>query len=403
VLSIPRRRVRVAARLVLPAVFAALALAGGCGHEPVEIVETRPGLNTEVACRAFAPTQELCRAALDAAWKEMAECEAALDRHREKSDVWRINRDAGKFSPEVGGVTSGCIAAAKDAWQLTGGAFDPTVGPLLDLWKDAEAAGRPPADEAVAAARARVGMDKVEVLMARVQRPLGELEPMPPGAPPPTPEQLTKFLSTVGLQEGMRLDLGGIAKGYVAGRMAARMQMAGAVSGLVAAAGDVYAFGLRPRGHARGGDRRWNVGVLDPRFAGERSRYYTAVRITDQAVDTSGHYYRGFTIAGKRYSHIIDPRTGRPVDQRLVSVTVAAPEPSLSDALATAIAVLGVKDGLALVETIDGAECLLLEAAPGTVLGDDGAPPPDADLIAHRSSGFAAMEFEPEQPADAGK
>jgi len=94
------------------------------------------------------------------------------------------------------------------------------------------------------------------------------------------------------------------------------------------------------------------------------------------------------------------PRTGRPVDARLVSVTVVADSPAVSDALATAIAVLGVKDGLALVEKTDGVECLLLEwqPAPGQQPQANGAPPPEAELIAHRSKGFAAMEYTPTEP-----
>ncbi|MEA3366902.1 MAG: FAD:protein FMN transferase, partial [Planctomycetota bacterium] len=272
-----------------------------------------------------------------------------------------------------------------------------TVGPLLSLWQEAEERNRPPTEEELSAARDRVGMEKVDILVGVMQRPASELAPPPPGAPPPEPGDLQKTIYTVGIREGMELDAGGIAKGYIAGRMASRMEQHGAIAGLVAAAGDVYAFGRRPASMVRpGGDRRWGVAVQDPRYPDDRTKHYTAVRLEDQAVDTSGHYYRGYEIQGRHYSHIIDPRTGRPVDTRLASATVVADDPALSDGLATAMAVLGIQKGLAVVESLEGVECLLLEWAPvpASVEGypETKGPRP---LIAHRSSGFAALEFDP--------
>lgn len=387
------------------ALGAALAVAG-CGGEVVEVVEARQAMDTEVMVRVVAPSEELGRRWLAAAWAEMDECIARLDCYREDSHVSRINREAGLWQVEVHPLVTSCLAAAKEVHELTAGAFDPTVGPLLDLWREAAEKDTLPTDEEINKARALVGMDKLEMLVAVVQGPLSELELAPPRSPPPTREELTKTVHSVGIRKGMRLDLGGIAKGYIAGRMARRLQQAGATAGLVAAAGDVFAFGVRPRSLVlAGGDRRWGVGVQDPRHPEDRSRLYTAVHIRDQAVDTSGHAYRGFTVAGKRFSHIIDPRTGRPVDTRLAGVTVVADDAALSDGLATAIAVLGVKEGLALVEDLEGVECLLLETAPvpASVEGDEETkgPPP---LIAHRSSGFAAMEYDPSEltPASAG-
>ena len=400
---------------------AAALLVAGCSGKPVEVVETRPAMDTEVMVRVVARNEATARRALGLAWAEMDLCAAKLDRYRKPSDawlsqdpavrgparrdpaqapsdVWRINREAGQWNVEVDPLVTSCLTAAKEAWELSGGAFDPTVGPLVDLWRQAAARGTPPTDEEIEKARARVGMDKIEMLVAKVQKPAEELPLVPPSAPPPGPDELSRMVQSVGLPAGMSLDLGGIAKGYIAGRMARRMEQAGATAGLVAAAGDVYAFGERPPSVAgKGGDPRWGVGVQDPRYPEDRARLYTAIHVSDQGVDTSGHYYRGYTIGGKRFSHIMDPRTGRPVDTRLASITVVADDPALSDALATAIAVLGARDGLALVEKTEGVECLLLEWTPGP--GEEpqasGAPPPAAALTAHRSKGFAALEFKP--------
>ena len=376
-------------------------------------------MDTLVTVRAIAASDAAARAAVAAAWAEMDECVLRLDRRRgaseawlkgdenalrdpaqRPSDVWLINHGAGKWAAKVDPLVTSCLATAKEVFDLTEGAFDPTVGPLLDLWKEAETRGSPPSDAEIATARGLVGFAKVEVLVAELRRSPDELGIVAPGTPPPTPEELAKIVCTVGLPAaGMRLDLGGVAKGYIAGRMASRMKQAGAVAGLVAAAGDVFAFGERPALLAEGRDRRWGVAVQDPRDP-EGRRPYTFVHIKDQGVDTSGHYYRGYTVAGRRYSHIFDPRTGRPVDSRIASVTVVARDPGIADALATAICVMGTEKGLALVADLVDVHCLILEVDPSDAHPPQagGAPSPEANLIAHRSAGFAALEFKPAEP-----
>jgi thiamine biosynthesis lipoprotein ApbE len=372
-------------------------------------------MDTEVTVRAIAPSEAVARRAVEAAWKEMDTCVLLLDRYRKPSeawlkgdpaarrdpaqrpsDVWRINQDAGKWATQVDPIVTSCLAAAKEVWDASGGAFDPTVGPLVDLWRRAAAANRLPTDEEVAKARALVGMDKVEIMAAMVVKRPQDMPLLPPGEGDRKPQDMIQPVHSVGIRPGMQLDLGGVAKGYIAGRMARRMDQAGAVAGLVATAGDIYAFGEKPASLVKpSGDRRWSVGVQDPRFPDERTRLYTSIHVRDQGVDTSGHYYRGFIIEGKRYSHVLDPRTGRPVDTRLASITVVSDDPAVGDAMATAIAVMGVKDGLAMVEKTDGVECLVLEVRlkEGQALQPNGAPPPEAELIAHRSKGFQAMEF----------
>jgi len=392
-------------------------LPAGCGPQPVELSETRDAMDTEVTVRAIAPTEAVARRAIDAAWKEMDLCAFCLNRYREPSeawlkgdeaalkdpaqrpsDVWRINHEAGKWNTSVDPITTTCLAAAREVWDLSGGAFDPTVGPVVELWRRAAKENRLPTDDQIAHAQVLVGLDKVEIMIADVPREPQSADLVPParfmaGAPPMGP--MTASIHTVGMAKGMQLDLGGIAKGYIAGRMAQRMKQAGATAGLVAAAGDIYAFGQRPASLAHeGGERRWIVGVQDPRFPQDRTRLYARLAVSNMGVDTSGHYYRGTTIQGKRYSHIVDPRTGRPVDMRIASVTVVSVDPALGDGLSTAIAVMGPEKGLAMVNQITGVECLILEARlkEGQEGGPDGVPPPDVELVAYRSKGFAAFE-----------
>ena len=378
----------------LAAALAVLVAAGCAPREPVEVIETREAMNTLVTVRAVAVSDSAARRALDAAWKEMDEGIKHLDRHLPDSDISRINRDAGRFTIEVDPQVTSCLSAARELYDMTGGAFDPTVGPLLELWRKAQERKKLPTEEELSAARALVGMDGVQILAFLAEKPLTALEPLPPrGGPTPKPEDLVRPMYLVGLdKEGMALDLGGIAKGYIIGRMAQRMVQSGVLAALVDAGGDVCAEGRRPLNLvAPGGDRRWGVGIQDPRYPEDRTRLFTAVHVRDQAVVTSGHYARGYTVEGRRFSHIIDPRTGRPVDTRLASVTVVAPDAATADGLATALAVLGIEKGMELVEKTDGVECLLLESGGEPAEGSAEKPP----LIAHRSSGFAALEFDP--------
>jgi thiamine biosynthesis lipoprotein len=400
---------------LMPLLF--LLLPAGCAPQPVEVTETREAMDTVVTVTAIAPTDAVARRAIAAAWQEMDLCAFCVNRYREPSeawlkgdkaaikdpaqrpsDVWRINREAGRWSTAVDPITTTCLGAAREVWDLSGGAFDPTVGPVVELWRQAAKSDRLPTDDQIAAGRALVGMEKVEILVADIPREPQSIDMAPPDPRAPPMAPMTARINTVGMAKGMQLDLGGIAKGYIAGRMAQRMKQAGATAGLVAAAGDIYALGERPAALAReGGQRRWIVGVQDPRFPDDRTRLYTRLAVRDMGVDTSGHYYRGSTIQGKRYSHIVDPRTGRPVDMRLVSVTVVSLDPAVGDGLSTAIAVMGAEKGLAMVNQITGVECLIIEARlkEGRSIGPDGAPPPDSELVAHRSKGFAALEVKP--------
>jgi thiamine biosynthesis lipoprotein len=391
----------------------AMATLGGCSRG-VEEVETREAMDTQVTVRVVAANEKMAKAALAAAWAEMDICAAKLNRYDPKSDIARINADAGKFHTSVLPLTATCLGAARGLSTATGGAFDPTVGPLVDLWRRAAKEDRLPTDDELAKARSLIGMDKVDIIMAQMQP--GMMAQAEPSEEEEKAEEKAEeqgkpglgpmMMHAVGIPQGMSLDLGAIAKGYIAGRMANRMAQAGAIAGLVAAAGDICGFGERPRNLVKiGGDRRWSVAVQDPRYPEDRSRFYTAIHVENKGVCTSGHYYRGYTIQGKRYSHILDPRTGRPVDNRLASVTVVAFDPATADALATALVVMGVEKGMELVAKLEGVECLMLEAKlkEGQEFQASGAPPPEAELIAHRSRGFAALEFKPESAEAAAK
>lgn len=278
-------------------------------------------------------------AALDAVVAELERLTAALDRFNPQSDISRVNRSAGQWV-SVDTETVEVIQKALELAELSGGTFDPTVAPLADLWGFVEdptaepgpgssptlmRGQKPPADEAIRKTLAAVGYAFVEVDAAggRVR--------------------LTK--------EGAALDLGGIAKGYAADRAAELLRERGIESALINLGGDMYALGKKPNG------AEWRIAVQHPRLLGDN--YIAIISLSDRAVVTSGDYERYFEYEGVRYTHLIDPRTGYP-QQGVASVTIVAPSGTQADALATAVAVMGMDEGFAFLESLPGVEGILI-------------------------------------------
>jgi thiamine biosynthesis lipoprotein len=155
-------------------------------------------------------------------------------------------------------------------------------------------------------------------------------------------------------RRGMLLGLGGIAKGHALDQAAARLRAAGIDRFLLSAGGQVLAGG-RLEGAA---ERAWRIGIRDPR-AGPLD-YFARVDIADTCVSTSGDYERFFVSGGVRYHHILDPRTGRP-SRGVRSATVVTADATLADALSTALAIMPVRQGLKLVESLPGVEALIVD------------------------------------------
>ena len=202
------------------------------------------------------------------------------------------------------------------------GAFDATYAPLFRLWSDAGLAGALPSDQEIAAARALCGWGKFEL--------------SPGGA--------------VKNAAGARMDLGGIAKGFGIDQAVEAMAEAGCAGGIVDVGGDLRVFGDKPDGTP------WALAVRDPFGPG----MIGIVHLEEGALCTSGNYERFSIIDGQRYSHIIDPRTGRPTDTN-PSVSVIAPTAAVADAWATALSVLG-PEGLALLP--DGVDAMIVTGEP---------------------------------------
>jgi thiamine biosynthesis lipoprotein len=264
---------------------------------------------------------------------EVQRWESLLSVHRTESWISRLNRAEGA-SMEVDPAVSVLLRDAV-AWSAeTKGAFDPTVGPLVSLWKRAAARGSVPTPEEIAAARRVVGAEKVDFRRG--------------------PDDGAR----VSLPAGGALDLGGVAKGWFADRGIRTMRARGFRRGLIELGGDLFAFDDRNLPVS------FRIGVRDP----ERTdRMLGVLHFAGGGVVTSGDYERGYEVAGRRYAHVIDPRTGVPVEG-IRSVTLMAESGARADALATGVMVLGEREGLALVESLPGVEAILVVAdatAPG--------------------------------------
>jgi thiamine biosynthesis lipoprotein len=268
------------------------------------------------------------RRAIDQAFAAIDEVEARMSHYRDDSLVSRINRQAGAEPVPLDNWTWQVLSESERYWQLSHGAFDPTCGPLIELWKNGAKQNRLPTEEELAAAKDRTGFDKVQ------------LDPGPPPA--------IRFA-----HPDMRIDLGGIAKGYSIDLAVQRLKEAGCVGGMVDIGGDIRVFG-RPDD-----DEHWEIAVQAP----FRQRTLLVLSLNDAAVCTSGNYMRFAEIQGHRYSHIIDPRTGRPA-KVTPSVTIVGVETTGADALATAVSVLGPEQGIALVRTLPGYEAMIVAGQP---------------------------------------
>jgi thiamine biosynthesis lipoprotein len=206
------------------------------------------------------------------------------------------------------------LERAREVSDATDGAFDVTVGPVLRLWNfgpGREMGDRIPSDAEVAAAKGQVGFDKIELRL--------------------DPPEVRK------LQADLEIDLSAVAKGFAVDEIEDLLLSHAVVNYMVEIGGEVQTGGLSDRGEP------WNIAIEAP--IAEIRQIHRVVPLTKMGMATSGDYRNFFEIDGQRYSHIIDPRTGRPVSHNLVSVTVLHPSCAIADAWATALLVLGPDEG----------------------------------------------------------
>ncbi|NGZ03276.1 MAG: thiamine biosynthesis protein ApbE, partial [Nitrospira sp. WS238] len=257
-------------------------------------------------------------------FNEIKRLEELLSTWRQDSEVSLVNAEAGRRAVKVSQETLELVIRSLDMANLTHGGFNIALGPAVQAWSVTERQHIP--DE----------------------RELQQLKPLVDW----TSIQVNKVTQTIFLpRKGMRIDIGGIGKGYAADRAVEEMKRAGATGGVVAISGDIKTFGVLPEGN------RFPVGIKHPR---KERELIAIVELKDEAISTAGDYERFFVRDGIRYHHILSPQTLQPA-RACQSVTIIAKEGIVADGLDTGIFVLGPVEGMVLVEGLPGVEAIIID------------------------------------------
>lgn len=312
---------RISKRCLTPWLVLALLATSNAGAEWVSAEAAIMG--TAIRVELWQESPEQGKRAIRAVMDEMRRIDRTMSTYKDDSDVSRINREAGTQAVDVSDELIELIARALELSALTDGAFDITyssVGRLYDY-----RAGVRPDDNARETALAAVSYRNI--ILDRSARTIRFARP------------------------GVHIDLGGIAKGYAVESSVNQLRTLGVRHAIVTAGGDSRILGDR-----RG--RPWTVGIRDPR---NRDGLVTRIPLQDEAISTSGDYERFFESDGTRYHHILRPDTGQSPSE-LRSVTVIGADATMTDALSTGVFVLGLDAGLALIESLDDFEAVIIDA-----------------------------------------
>lgn len=313
-----------AAWLAVLAAAAALT-ATGCGEpKPARLTEARPLMGTLVEVTAEGMPERALRAAVAAAWSEMARLTDMMSHYDPQSVVSAVNAAAGRHPVAVPPELMAVLRSAQRVSEKTGGAFDVTIGALTAGWRFRPDDPRQPSPSEIAAWRAKVDYRRL-VLDERSD---------------------SAFLT----ERGMRLDLGGIAKLYILHAGMETLRRQGVARAMINAGGDVEVAGGTP-------ERPWRIGVRDPRAP---QQLLGVIALEQGLVVSSGDYERYFTQQGRRYHHILDPRTGYPA-QGPRGVTLLAEDLETVNGLSAAIMVLGREAGARLIADTPGLEGLIVD------------------------------------------
>ncbi|GAA4438530.1 FAD:protein FMN transferase [Pontibacter saemangeumensis] len=281
-------------------------------------------MGTRFELAAVSRDEQKAWEAIEAGINETMRIEALISEWQPTSQTSEINRNAGIKPVVVDQELYDLISRSNRISAMTGGAFDISFASIDKVWRFDGSMKTLPAPEQVAASVAKINYKNIIL----------------------NPEHHSVFLKEL----GMKIGFGAIGKGYAANRARDIMREMGIEGGVVNAAGDLVTWGRQADGSS------WYVGIADPE---EKDKVFSWLTADNTAVVTSGNYEKYAEIGGKRYSHIIDPRTGFPASG-LKSVTIVCPNGELGDALATAVSVLGKDEGLYLINQLKGVECLLI-------------------------------------------
>nr|WP_315171887.1 FAD:protein FMN transferase [uncultured Flavobacterium sp.] len=262
---------------------------------------------------------------IDMAVAEVKRIENLISDWIPTTQISQVSKNSGIQPVKVDKEVYDLVERAIKVSQLISGAFDISYASMDKIWKFDGSMKAMPTPEAIKQSVARIGYQKI-VLDAKAQ---------------------TIYLK----EKGMKLGLGGIGQGYIADKIKDLLLSKGCTSGIVNVSGDINAWGYQTTG------RPWTVAIVNPM---NKNKVFATFPLENSSVETSGSYEKFVVFDGKRYSHIIDPRTGYPA-QGVVSVSVFAKQTEIADALATGIFVLGVDVGLNLVNQLKGIGCIIVD------------------------------------------
>lgn len=254
----------------------------------------------------------------------LSKVDNSMSTYKKDSEISQYNRMPVGQTMTISQEFAEVVRISQKIWQLSDGAFDPTIGPLVDLWGfgPVEKHYSTPSSQAITQAKTKIGFDSVVL----------------------NEQELSKT-------KPIALDLSAVAKGYAVDRLADLLEMLALPDYLVEIGGEIRVSGFNSDGVA------WRIAMEQPQLFAEVDRI---IDITDIAVATSGDYRNYFEKDGIRYSHTIDPKSGRPISHNLASVTVLSPSCADADAWATAFSVIGVEQGLELAQELDLAVYMLV-------------------------------------------
>jgi thiamine biosynthesis lipoprotein len=302
---------------------AAAAASGGATLLPFEAVE--PHMGTLFRIKLYASSAYQAQTVFRSAFARIETLDNTLSDYRPESELSRVTALAVNRPVEVSADLFHVLIAAQQISEETAGAFDVTLGPVIRLWRQARKTGQPPSPDALREAAKLCGYKKMKL---------------------DTERRTAEFA-----EAGMKLDVGGIAKGYAADEALTVLGAAGIKSALVAASGDL-AFSDAPPGK-----KGWSIGIDS--FDSAAAPFTKTLILANGAVSTSGDTEQYLNAGGKHYSHIIDPGTDMGLTRR-VTVTVVARLGITADALATAVEVMGPERGFPVVEHRAGAAALIV-------------------------------------------
>lgn len=294
----------------------AILVISGCSIK--EIKETRILLGTEVTITVLHSNPSYAKSAINLAFNEIARIEELLSHTKNNSELYKLNKNG-----YVENISLDFLKIIKKSFyysNLTNGAFDITVQPILDLYKKTFKQGRAPTREEIEEVLKLVNYEDVILHHRNVSF----------------------------RKKGMKITLGGIAKGYAIDKAITALKKLGIKHALIDAGGDIRALGDK-------NGKPWRIALENPR---NKREYITIINLKDKAIATSGDYERYFD-EKKKFHHIINPKTGYSATE-LISVTIITDKAIDADALATAVFVLGPEQGLKLIESLSNVEGLLI-------------------------------------------